>query len=265
MKRLAFVVVCFAAVLATAQGPFDGTWKTKADSIQAPPKTDQYKVGDGRYACLTCAPKVDVKADGTDQKVTGNPYVDSENVKVTGDRSIETTEKKDGKVVGTGKLTVSPDNQTMTVKWTFANTNGKAGEGTSVLKRVGAAPASGNMVTGEWRFDSLPAATDNTMMFTFKSSPDGITYEAATGENYTAKVDGKDYPYKGDPGTTSVSLKKINDRTLEETDKRDGKVINVSRITVSADGKTLAVVSDDKLHHQVWKATAEKQETASGK
>src|SRR6516225_820611 len=30
-------------------------------------------------------------------------------------------------------------------------------------------------------------------------------------------------PYKGDPGTTSVSVKKISDHALEETDKRDGK------------------------------------------
>ncbi|MFZ0796644.1 MAG: hypothetical protein WCA13_05715 [Terriglobales bacterium] len=52
-----------------------------------------------------------------------------------------------------------------------------------------------------------------------------------TGESYTAKLDGKDYPVKGAYPYDSVSLKRINDRTIEETDKRDGKVVEVSKIT----------------------------------
>ena len=51
----------------------------------------------------------------------------------------------------------------------------------------------------------------------------------------------------GDPGTTSVSLKRIGD-SIEETDKRDGKVISVGKMTVSADGKTMTIEVDDKLH-----------------
>ena len=50
-----------------------------------------------------------------------------------------------------------------------------------------------------------------------------MTYSTPTGQSYTAKLDGKDVPYMGDPGTTSVSLKRMGD-AFEETDKRDGKV-----------------------------------------
>jgi hypothetical protein len=80
-----------------------------------------------------------------------------------------------------------------------------------------------------------------------------------TGQSYTAKLDGTDAPYKGDPGTTSVSVKKVDQNTLEETDKRDGKVIAVARITVSADGKALAVAVEDKLHGTSSHFTALKQ------
>jgi len=80
-----------------------------------------------------------------------------------------------------------------------------------------------------------------------------------TGQSYTAKLDGTEAPYKGDPGTTSVSVKKVNKNTLEETDKRDGKVIAVARITVSADGKSLAVAVEDKLHGTSSHFTATKQ------
>jgi hypothetical protein len=47
--------------------------------------------------------------------------------------------------------------------------------------------------------------------------------------------------------------------TLEETNKRDGKVILIYKSTVSADGKTLKVISDDKLQGTTTKAVAQKQ------
>jgi hypothetical protein len=54
-------------------------------------------------------------------------------------------------------------------------------------------------------------------------------------------------------------VKKISDHELEETDKRDGKVISVARLTVSADGKTLKAAVDDKLHGTESEFTATKQ------
>jgi hypothetical protein len=36
-------------------------------------------------------------------------------------------------------------------------------------------------------------------------------------------VDGKDYAVKGDPGGSVVSLKRVDDHTIVETTKRDGK------------------------------------------
>jgi len=47
--------------------------------------------------------------------------------------------------------------------------------------------------------------------------------------------------------------------TIEETDKRDGKVIGVAKTTISADGKTLNIVYDDKLHGTTTKYMATKQ------
>jgi hypothetical protein len=82
----------------------------------------------------------------------------------------------------------------------------------------------------------------------------------------TAKFDGKDYPYHGDPGITTASLKKIDANNIEETDKRNGKVIFVTRLTVSADGKTLVAVGEDKLRSQTNEWVLEKQEgSAIGK
>jgi hypothetical protein len=80
-----------------------------------------------------------------------------------------------------------------------------------------------------------------------------------TGDSYSAKFDGKDYPYKGDPGITSVSLKRIDANTIEETDKRDGKPISVARFTVSPDGRTMTIHVHDILHGTRAKFEATKQ------
>ena len=265
MRKLVVSVVLLAAALAMAQGPFDGTWKLNTSKLDTPPKTDEYKVDNGRFECLTCNPKINVQANGVDQKLTGNPYADAVAVKIIDDHNTESTTKYNGAVVGTMKMSVSADNNTLTQKWTFTNSNGKSGNGTTILTRVGQAPKSGNMISGQWRMTDLPNVSDNVLVFTFKVSAEDISYSAPTGESYIAKPDGKDYPCKGDPGTTSVALKKINDNTLEEIDKRDGKVIAINRMTVSPDGKTMTMAVDDKLHKQEWKWIAEKQEIAAGK
>jgi hypothetical protein len=80
-----------------------------------------------------------------------------------------------------------------------------------------------------------------------------------TGQSYTAKLDGTDAPYKGDPGTTSVSVKRVDKTTIEESDKRDGKVIGVARMSVSADGKSMTMTYEDKLHGTSSKIVAHKR------
>ncbi len=59
------------------------------------------------------------------------------------------------------------------------------------------------------------------------------------GQSYDAKFDGKEYPVINDPGKTTVSLKKIDNSTVEETDHRQDKVVDEYRLTVSKDGKTI--------------------------
>ena len=96
-KLLTFVLLVAAASF--AQSPFDGTWVTKLDSAQFPKKPEVFLLAKGRYVCSSCVPKIDVKADGTDQKVSGFSYFDTVAVRVIDKRSIEVTEKKDGKVM----------------------------------------------------------------------------------------------------------------------------------------------------------------------
>jgi hypothetical protein len=101
--------------------------------------------------------------------------------------------------------------------------------------------------------------SDNGTLWTYKVSGDELTMTTPTGQSYTAKMDGTEVPYKGDPGITTVSVKKMGKDTLEETDKRDGKVIGVMKSTLNSDGKTMRIVYEDKRTGQTTKSTATKQ------
>jgi hypothetical protein len=81
------------------------------------------------------------------------------------------------------------------------------------------------------------AAGDNV-----KVTVDGTDKDGKPAHNeWTGKFDGKDYPVTGDPNTDARSYKKIDDRTLGLTGKKDGKVVTTGRIAVSVDGKTRTV------------------------
>ena len=80
-----------------------------------------------------------------------------------------------------------------------------------------------------------------------------------TGVSFTAKLDGKDYPVKGSIFYDSVSLKRVDVRTIEETDKRDGNVIGVAKMTVSPDGKKMTMVIMDKKTGRTSTYVADKQ------
>ena len=83
-------------------------------------------------------------------------------------------------------------------------------------------------------------------MTTYKTKGDELTLTRPTGETYTANFDGKEYPVKGSYAYDTVSLKRLGDRSFEETDKLKGNVIEIDTWTVSSDGKTLTVVAVEK-------------------
>ncbi|MGH9516428.1 MAG: hypothetical protein ACRD3P_12220 [Terriglobales bacterium] len=257
MKKL-LLFLTLGAVSAFGQSVFNGTWRVNMDSAQIK-GNDKYSLMGGMYRCETCAPKIAVKADGKEHKVTGSPYEDMIKVSEPNDHSVEITTIKDGKPVGRNKKTVSEDGRTLTTEWNFVSESGKEGKGKFTSERVGDAPAGANKISGEWHANKVEDASDSVSTFTYQVTGDSLSMSDPTGDSYTARLDSKDYPYKGDPGTTSVSVKKIDDNTIEETDKRKGKVISVARMMVDMDGKTMKIHVDDKLHSTVADWTASKQ------
>jgi len=94
--------VLLLPLLAPAQSQFDGTWKIYTKSLKPPKTPAVYLLQNGMYECK-CGALIRIKADGTDQHVTGSSDVDTMSVTVIDDYNVEVTNKLHGKVVRTEK------------------------------------------------------------------------------------------------------------------------------------------------------------------
>jgi hypothetical protein len=242
---------------ALAASALDGTWKVRADSLKMSGKPDEFSIVNGMFTCGNCDPPIKVKADGTDQKVTGHDYYDSVAVKVVDKSTIEQTRKRAGKVTGTTTLTVSADGNTLTGK--FVDYNGeKPANGSFTEKRVGPAPAGSHAASGQWMQSSLSDVNDAFSVVSYQMTSDGFSMNS-NGQSYKAKFDGKQYPVEGDPGKTMVTLKKVDANTVVETDSRAGKTTDEIRIAAAKDGKSITTTDQDVIHGQTFSLTLDKQ------
>src|SRR2546422_9411958 len=108
---------------------------------------------------------------------------------------------------------------------------------------------------GTWKLNEAkskfgPGATkNNTVVYepagdSVKVTVDGVDGDGnPTHSEWTGKFDGKYYSVTGDPTSDMRSYRKINNRTLALTGKRNGKVTLRGRIAVSANGRTRTVTT----------------------
>jgi hypothetical protein len=256
MKRL-LVLLWIAPTVALAASALDGTWKTKADSLQVSGTPNAYEISQGMYRCTSCVPQINIKADGTNQSVTGHDYYDTVTIRIVNNNSVERTSKKGDKIVWTNAAIVSADGKTLTENW-VDYTGVQPAKGTTTSRRLTAGPAGSHALSGTWQQDSFSGGSDSLVTIKYQSTADGLKMEW-NGQSYDAKFDGKEYLTKNDPGNTMVSLKRIDANTIEETDRRGGKVTDITRITVSADGKSLSVVDTDPVRNTKMTYTMTKQ------
>ena len=241
---------------ALAGSAFDGTWKANLESVKTTGKPDVYLLADGEYTCSSCSPELKVKADGAEHKVSGHAYYDTVMVKVTGPNSDEQLLKQGDKPYARIVESVSADGNTLTSKVT--DYAGQQPVNVEVIeKRVAPGPAGSHPVSGSWQQQTFKA-DDTQRTVRYQMTDDGLQMHW-NGQSYDAKFDGKEYPIVGDPGGTTVSLKKIDANTVEETDHRQGNVVDQIRLTASKDGKTIAVTDKDVAHGQTTTYTLDRQ------
>jgi hypothetical protein len=110
--------------------------------------------------------------------------------------------------------------------------------------------AADNAFVGTWKLDPAkskfaPGTALKDMTVTFEAVGDQMKRVASgtdpdgqpINQNSTIAWDGKDHPI--DTPETTVAVNQVNDRTLNVTIKRGGKVVDSVRAVVAKNGKTM--------------------------
>jgi hypothetical protein len=251
----AAVALALAPCAAFAVSPFDGSWKVNLSHFQASKKPDVYVITATSFTCSSCGPAYTIKADGTDQKVMGHDF-DTIAVTVTS-TSVTSVAKVKGKTLFTAKDTISADGKTFSEDYT-SNSGSQPIEIKATYTQVTPPAAGENALSGSWVQSKVTSPSDAALMETFGMTDDGFTF-SQNGQSYDAKFDGKKYPLTGDPTGTMVTLKKLGPSSVEESDYQNGKLVDVARMNVSADGKTMHVTDHNIRNDHTVRYTLTKQ------
>jgi len=99
-------------------------------------------------------------------------------------------------------------------------------------------------------FSPGPAPKSMTITYTPEGESLKIVVDVVPAEGspqhreVTAGYDGKDYPVTGDPAADMIRLKRISSTEGESIFTKGGKVMEVNKRTLSADGQTLTIATE---------------------
>lgn len=251
MKQLLRLTCCtlvLAPSICLAQSVFDGTWRPDPQKPRPDQAPDELVLMNGQYECRSCKPPYKIAVDGRDHEVKGGRYYDSLSILIAGARTVIKTAKRKGTTVASIEDVVSADGNSRTQIQTLTSMAPRPVIFAITYSRVAAGPSGSHALSGAWRElegDLVNHEEDTT----YKISHSTLSMSDHFGRSFSAKLDGTEAPYRGDPEFTGVSVRMINSRTIQESDLKDGKVVKIDTWTVRPDGKTMHVRFDDTKGH----------------
>jgi hypothetical protein len=155
-----------------AQSRFDGTWEMKMETLMFSYNPLEYLLDKGMFHCMSCTPRVEVKADGSDQKVTGYPY-DTLMVRVVSPSSVEFIQKKNGTPIFACTEIVSPDGNTKTEEFSETPTTQRV-TGKAVFTRIAKGPAGSHALSGLSQMQTVRNTASIGPLTTYQTTKDGL-------------------------------------------------------------------------------------------
>jgi hypothetical protein len=120
---------------------------------------------------------------------------------------------------------------------------------------------------GTWVLNAEESRIRSGLRMTIERWGQAFRYSSG-GVEFTALLDGAEYPLRGITSKATVSLKRVDERTVERTYSRDGMPVTCATLTVSPDGRFLKVsirrVDQDGQGPQ-WVNTYQKAAGSEGK
>ena len=228
--------ICLAASTVWAADPsFAGKWKldpkkSKFTGLQEKIENlggDKYKFAFGD----------DVETITLDGKEHPTKYGNMWSVTKAGENSWKSVHKRGGKVTSTATWTLSNDGKMFTSATDGTRPDGSTYHNVFKAKRIAGGPG----LAGTWESIEIKMNSPAAIEIQPWEKDGWSIITPSQKEQVNLKFDGKDYADKGPrvaKGTT-ISGKRIDNRTVELTTKLNGKTQYTEHMQLSADGKTI--------------------------
>ncbi len=241
MSRPAFrwllVVGLLTGTLWPVNDPFVGKWKLNPSQSRFPDEMKVKAAGTNRYAFdFGAGFRETIVADGTDQPgIFGTTLA----VSVEGPGTWSVVRKKGGRTLLKATWKLSKDGKTLSDFYRESQPDGSTLSMDYVYKRT----TAGSGFAATWESVSEKMNSEYELQVQ-RYGGDGLTFiTPAEKVTRNLRFDGKDYPEVG-PGVSPGSVSsghRVNERTLELTDRIKDKVTDTREIKLSPDLKTLTM------------------------
>ncbi len=233
--RLLLVACLVTSSVWAANDPFVGKWKVNPSKSKLNDEMKVEAAGANRYTFTFAPGAVDtVAADGTDQPALRGTTL---SVTVKGPNSWVVIRKMKSRTLLTAYWTLSEDGKTLNDAYTEYAPDGSPSSTPYVYERT----AGSSGFTGTWDSNSEKVKAGIELQVQ-PYEGDGLSFNSRDAEMIKKmKFDGNDYPDPDPnegPGSAS-SGRRMNERSLEITDKFKGKITGNRQIELSTDLKTL--------------------------
>jgi len=198
----------------------------------------------GTFKRSDCAPPVELKADGADQPVKGEPLFDSMSVRVVDRRRVDVAQKLAGKVTWKGVYAVAKDQRSMTLDFDDERPLTPV-TGTLFYVRVGDPVTDAHALSGSWQPNKLARVSESGSTLTIRDETPGITMSWSDGREVTSPIDAKYYKLNGYLAGAQASILRPRPETLAINRQQGIFPVEVSRAIVSEDGQTLIFKQED--------------------
>lgn len=231
------LVGCLATgALWAANDAFIGKWKLNASKSQLVDEMRVESAGANKYTFIFGNDPETIVVDGTDQP---GGFGSTLSVSADGPNTWKVVRKKDGRTIISAIWTLSADGQSLRDDFTGYPPNGSTYHLDYLYKRT----AGSSGFAGTW--ESASEKVDSVVELNIQPwKEDGLSFiNLARGSTRNLEFDGKDYPNGGPgvvPGAAS-SGKRVDERTLELTDKIQGRIYDTQQVSVSPDLKKLTM------------------------
>jgi hypothetical protein len=227
---------------------FDGTWRPDPQRRPADAPPEELRLSDGLFTCLTCAPAYELPADGRSHPLEGHPRFDELAVSVVDERTVRRVGRRGGLDVLDATTVISPDGTERIDAFEAMQPDGRGILLETRWIRIGPPPAAGHRISGRWR-EIETDLVNHDEDTTYRIVDDALEMADCMGRSFRARLDGSVAPYVGDARFTSVSVRWLDDRTIEESDRNGEEIVFVAQWRVNEDGETMHVRFDDTKGH----------------